>query len=171
MPPLIVLCSAIYNAIPICEPENQETKPFQFVHISRLEFYKNLQVIIKSLPIVKELFPNVILIVIGEGSFRENLEKLVISLNLQKNVIFKGHVSAHEKNIILSSSCALVFPSLHEGFGMVILEAFAQQKPVLVSRIRPMSDIVEHEHTGLVISPHDENDWAQALKYLLQNPQ
>ena len=160
----------IHNAIPIHEPENIETVPFQFVHISRLEFHKNLQVVIRCIPIVKKFFPNILLLVIGEGGYRDTLEKLVVSLNLQKNVIFKGHVSDNEKKFMLSSSNALLFPSLHEGFGMVILEAFAQRKPVIVSRIRPMSDIVEHERTGLVVSPHDEKAWANSILYLLQYP-
>ena len=65
----------------------------------------------------------------------------------------------------------MVFPSLCKGFGLVILEAFSQNKPVLVSNIRPMSDIIEHEKTGYVLEPYDENVWAEYIIRLIKNNQ
>jgi glycosyltransferase involved in cell wall biosynthesis len=72
---------------------------------------------------------------------------------------------------LISSSNALVLPSLCEGFGLVILEAFSQSRPVLVSNLRPMSDIVTHESTGFVLDPHDQNVWASHLLKLIKNPE
>ena len=63
----------------------------------------------------------------------------------------------------------MVFPSLIEGFGVVIIEAFACKKPVLVSDIRPMSDIVRDNHSGFLISPFDEEEWANKMIYLFSN--
>lgn len=160
----------IHNAIPIHQITKLETKPLQLVSISRLTFYKNVQVAINSLQIVKKSFPKVSLIIVGDGPYRKNLELLVKELNLQENVLFKGHVSENEKKELLATSQALVFPSLFEGFGMVILEAFEYKKPVLVSRVRPQSDIVEDGKTGLVLSPNDQSEWAEAIKCLLKEP-
>ena len=58
-----------------------------------------------------------------------------------------------------------------EGFGIVILEAFQQKKPVLVSNIRPMSDIISHDHTGYVVEPHDEKAWSENLLAVIKNPE
>ena len=118
----------IPNAIPIQDPQNPTINPYQFVYVGRLVFYKNIQVVIKSFKLLKEKFPKISLIIIGKGPYRHQLEKLVSQANLQKNVIFKGHVSEEEKNHLIASSQALVFPSLFEGFGLVILEAFMQKK-------------------------------------------
>ena len=161
----------IHNAIPVDTKENVETNPLQFISISRLTFYKNVQVVIKSMKILKKSFPNIVLVIVGDGPHRKNLENLVTELDLQNNITFKGHVSEEIKNKLLSSSQALVFPSLFEGFGLVILEAFARKKPVLVSRVRPLTDIVEHNKTGFTLSPHDENEWAKAMEYLLKEPE
>jgi len=161
----------IHNAIPINQITKLETNPFQLVSISRLTFYKNVQVAIKSLQIVKKSFPKVLLIIIGAGPYRKNLEQLVKELDLQENVVFKGHVSEKEKKELLAQSQALVFPSKFEGFGMVILEAFEYFKPVLVSRVRPQSDIVEDKKTGLVLAPDDEVEWADAIKDLFNEPE
>ena len=159
----------IHNAIPITEAEDSKTNPFQFIYVGRLVFYKNIQTTIKAIKIVKESYPMVTLILVGRGPYREELEKLVVNLDLQENVIFKGHVSEEEKIQLLAKSQALIFPSLFEGFGLVILEAFLQKKPVLVSSVRPIIDIVEHQKTGLVISAEDENEWGKAIKSILSD--
>jgi len=51
------------------------------------------------------------------------------------------------------------------------LEAFSQNKPVLVSDIRPTSDIISHEETGFVLNPNDEKEWAEHILKLVKNPQ
>ena len=157
----------IHNAIPVKEAETTKINQYQFVYVGRLVFYKNIQVVINAVILLKEKFPKINLIIIGKGPYRNKLEKLMKQNNLQENITFKGHVSDDEKNKLISSSQALVFPSLFEGFGLVILEAFMQKKPVLVSDVRPLSDIVEHEKTGLVIPAHDEKEWAKAIERIL----
>lgn len=161
----------IPNAIKVNEPQQIETNPFQLVHVSRLVDYKNIQTAINAINIVKKNFPKVSLYVLGEGPYRDTLEELVTTLDLKDNVIFKGHVSDEVKTKLVASSQALLFPSINEGFGMVILEAFEQKKPVLVSNIRPMSDIVENKKTGLVISPFDEQEWANSIEHIFRHPQ
>jgi len=161
----------IPNAIKFSEPCKMTTNLQQFVLISRLVFYKNAQVVINSLKYVKEKFPQVSLIVIGDGPYRKTLEELVDKMDLRGNVIFKGTVIDEvEKNKIIASSQAVIFPSYYESFGLVILEAFAQRIPVLVSNQRPFSEIVEDKKTGLLVSTHNENEWAKALEYVIKNP-
>ena len=161
----------IHNAIPIEKDEDVETNPFQFVSVGRLVPYKNIQVAINAIKKVKESFPKVTLFIVGKGLYREELEQLVTKLDLQGSVKFKGHVSETEKNRLISSSQALVFPSFFESFGIVILEAFSKKKPVLASNMRPLSDNVEDKKTGLLISPRDETEWAKAMEYILREPE
>jgi len=99
----------IPNSIPINQVTKIKSKPFQLVSISRLTFYKNVQVAIKSLQIVKKSFPKVSLIIIGAGPYRKNLEQLVKELDLQENVVFKGHVSEKEKKRIASTISGTCF--------------------------------------------------------------
>lgn len=148
--------------------ENQISK--QFVYIGRLVFYKNLLVLLKAINIINKIYPEIKLVIVGGGPEKKNLMNLVKEMNLRSNIEFKGYVSAEEKTKLLSQSQALLFPSLCEGFGLVILEAFSQKKPVLVSNIRPMSDIVSHNETGYVLDPHNENEWAQKMVELIKNP-
>jgi len=161
----------IDNAIEIKDSLDVERNSMQFVYVGRLVFYKNIQTTIKAIDIVKKSHPKVSLIIVGRGPYRQNLEELVSKLGLKDNVTFRGNVDEDEKENLLASSQALVFPSLFEGFGLVILEGFMQKTPVMVSDVRPLSDIVEHKETGLVIPAHDENEWAKALEYIIKHPQ
>jgi glycosyltransferase involved in cell wall biosynthesis len=161
----------IHNSIESTTIQNTKPNPLQFVYIGRLVFYKNLEVTIKAVNIIKQTEPKIKLVIIGSGPHRNTLEKMVKDLNLQQNIEFKGYVTTQEKSKILAESNALVFPSLCEGFGLVILEAFDQSRPALVSDIRPMSDIVTHQENGLVIDPHDENQWAEQILNIIKNPQ
>jgi len=162
----------IPNAIKISESYNVPTNSSQFVLISRLVFYKNVQIILKALKIVKKKFPNVSFTIIGDGPYRKTLEELVDNLELRENVSFKGTVIDElEKNKLIASSQALLLPSYYESFGLVILEAFSQKKPAIVSDLKPLSEIVEHNKTGLVVPPHNEKEWAKTLEYALSHPE
>src|SRR5690348_2161335 len=146
--PIYVIHNSIETNI-----ENKITtpNPLQFVYIGRLVFYKNLEVIIKAINIAKKVEPKIKLIIAGDGPHRKTLEVLTKKLQLENNVEIRGYVSVDEKSRLIATSNALLFPSLCEGFGLVILEAFSQERPVLVSNIRPMSDIVTHEKNGYVL--------------------
>ncbi len=164
----------IYNIPPTITEEpplNSKIIPFQFAYVGRLVFYKNLEIIIKASQIVSSAYPDYKLIIVGDGPHRISLEDLTRKNNLEKNISFKGYLSAEEKTRIISESNALLFPSLIEGFGLVILEAFAQNRPVLVSNIPPMSDIVEDQKTGYAIDPHDEKKWAEKIIHLIKEPE
>ena len=159
------------HVIPNCideEPVKAETKNKQFVYLGRLIFYKNIEVIIRAWDIVVKKHPDANLIIAGDGPHKAELQK--IAINLKDNITFAGYVTSTEKSNLLAESNALLFPSLIEGFGLVILEAFAQKRPVLASNIPPMSDIIEDSKTGMLIDPHDEIRWADAIISLINSP-
>lgn len=165
--PIYVINNAIDDSTRLVSDVN----PFQFVCVGRLVFYKNLEVLIKAISLAKKTEPKIKLVMVGGGPHKHVIEDLVNQLGLQSNVEFKGYVTAEEKKKIISQSNSLLFPSLCEGFGLVILEAFSQKKPVLVSNIRPSSDIISHGITGYVLDPYDEHVWSEHILKLAHNPE
>ncbi|MBM2818340.1 MAG: hypothetical protein HW410_22 [Nitrosarchaeum sp.] len=159
----------IPNTIEDEELIQMEIKKEQFVYLGRLVFYKNVEVILRALNIVIKEYPNVKLIIAGDGPHKTTLQE--IAKKIKNNVIFMGYVTPIEKSKLLAESNALLFPSLCEGFGLVILEAFAQNRPVLVSDLKPMSDIITHGDTGYVLDPNDESEWAEYILKLVKNPE
>lgn len=159
----------IHPAIETIKKIQTEFDPLTFVYVGRLVFYKNLEVVIRALNIVKEKYPKVKLVIIGGGPHKRSLEELIKKLGMEQNIEFSGYVSFDEKMRLVASSSALLFPSLCEGFGLVILEAFSQSKPVFVSNLRPMSDIIQHNKTGYLIDPHDPSAWSTHILETIQD--
>jgi glycosyltransferase involved in cell wall biosynthesis len=133
--------------------------------IGRLIFYKHLEVVIEALKLLKNRC-DVRLVVLGDGPMRSKWEELVDKLNLKDMVEFKGYVSHREKLYYLSRCRALVLPSIFEGFGMVILEAWALKKPVIVANVEPQNKIVTHGLDGYVVENKPEI-WAKYIHLLI----
>jgi glycosyltransferase involved in cell wall biosynthesis len=164
--PIYVIHNSIEDLI---KSTSTNVIPHQIIYVGRLVFYKNLEVVLKAISVAKKIEPRIKLVIVGSGPHKESIEKLSSQLDIESNLELKGYVDADEKEKLIESSSALVFPSLCEGFGIVILEAFAKKKPVLVSDIRPMSEIVTHGKTGYVINPHDKQEWSNYILSIIQN--
>jgi glycosyltransferase EpsF len=80
--------------------------------------------------------PQSLLVLVGDGELRSEIEKLAHSLKIDKNVIFTGVRS--DVNVILHSFDLLFFPSLFEGLGGVALEAQAVGIPCVEADTIPM---------------------------------
>lgn len=161
----------IPNCIKNEEQVKGDHKTTQFIYLGRLVFYKNIEIILRAFKIVSKEFPNSTLVIAGDGPHREKLQELVRNLDIANNVTFTGYVTPLQKKKLLAESNALLFPSLIEGFGLVMLESFQQNTPVIVSDIAPMSEIIENKQTGLVIDPYSEEKWADAIIDFILNPQ
>ncbi len=163
----------IPNGIDLTDHEILEYKKCDYenyvLFIARLIFYKNLDVVISSFKKVVKKLPDAKLIVVGDGPMRESWEKMVSELGLNENIEFTGFVS-HEKKFELLSRCsALLVPSPYEGFPMVLLEAFAMSKPVLVADVKPYDEIVREGIDGFMLPAHDPDRWSERIIYLLSN--
>ncbi|NWF86727.1 glycosyltransferase family 4 protein [Candidatus Bathyarchaeota archaeon] len=166
--PIVVISNAV-DMEKFDTPKGDIQNHPQAIYIGRLVFYKNLETVFEAFRQLRRTFPETKLIIVGDGPFREHLQKLAENLN--DRIVFTGRVSEEEKLSLLKQSSFLVLPSLVEGFGIVILEAFACQKPALVSNIPPLSEIVEDGVDGFTIPPFESDLWAHKMLHLFMNPQ
>lgn len=161
----------IPNGIELSDYQQVSTKSNQkyLLFIGRLVFYKNLNVVISCLNKVKEEIPSAKLVVVGDGPMKDVWEKMVRDLKLEDNVEFVGFVSQERKVQLLGDCTFLVLPSVFEGFGLVLLEAFAMSKPVLVADVKPFDEVVEDKIDGYFIPVEDIDKWSQKVIFLLSN--
>ena len=103
--------------------------------------------LIKSIPIVLKKH-NVKLIIIGNGPYRMKAEDIVKKLKLTKNVLFVGEVA--NSIIALASSDIFIHITYQDAFPIVILEAMAQKKPVIVSQGYASNEIIKDGFNGLL---------------------
>lgn len=137
--------------------------------VGRLVFYKNLEVVITSFVEVVRSVPSSKLVVVGDGPMLAKWQKMASELGLINSVIFTGRVPEDKKIELLSKCCALVLPSFVEGFGLVILESFAMEKPVLVANVKPLSEIISDGVDGFMLPPDNPITWSEKIRYLLTN--
>ena len=167
-----VRINVLYNGIDIQEYNgltSEEHYQKYLLFIGRLVSTKNLNTVILALKHVIIDFPDVKLVVVGRGPMRNNWEQLSVENGLNSNISFAGHISETEKFNLLRNCTALVLPSILEGFGRVIIEAFAMSKPVLASKIRSLSEVIDDGKDGFLIPPYDIKSWANAIKDVFRN--
>jgi glycosyltransferase involved in cell wall biosynthesis len=95
---------------------------------------------------------------------RPGLEALAKRLGIERNVIFKGHIPEGEFAQLFSAASGLIFPSLHEGFGIPPLEAMRLGVPVLTSDAGSLREVVSQ--AGLLIDPRKPLELAAAMQKL-----
>lgn len=142
--------------------------------IGRLQRWKGAHNFIKAAGIIHKQNPEVQFKLVGgplfgiEPEYQTELHDLARSLNLENALTFMGHQSA--VNDFIQSADVIVHSSIRpEPFGLVILEAMNQGKPVVASNEGGPLEIVEDGVTGLLIPPNDPEQLANAILKLLQD--
>ena len=138
----------------------------QAIYVGRLVFYKNLEVIFRAFVNVLEAVSDAKLVVVGDGPMRKTWESMTNDLGLKDHVRFFGKIPHKDKVRLLKESAFLILPSMVEGFGIVILEAFACEKPVLASSIAALRELVSDGTDGFLADPTDEQEWAKKMTTL-----
>jgi phosphatidylinositol alpha-1,6-mannosyltransferase len=146
----------------------------RLVTVSRLDKRKNHEKVIMSLRNLKQLYPNIIYICIGQGDEEENLKKLVKELNLQEQVIFFKDISNEFKNSLVFKSNIFVMPSIIykksvEGFGIAYVEAAQYGIPSIGGVDGGAADAIEHQKTGLICDGNNLDDIYSSINSMLEN--
>ena len=145
---------------------------FVIITVARLEKVKGLKYLIKALDILKNKSgENYKLLIIGEGSERDNLKNLTKKLKLENSIKFLGQISNQDIPNYLSASDCFVLPSISEGFGIVILEAMAANVPIVATRVGGILDIIENEKTGILTEPKNSEEISKAILKIHKEPE
>ena len=139
----------------------------QLIIAGRIEKIKGHQFLLEAMPKVKEAFPDVKLIVIGNGSQKIHLASQVSRLGIGHTVSFLGF--QQDPYAFIAASDILVLPSLYEPFGLVFIEAFALKAPVIAFDVPAANELISPDETGILVPVHDINSLAQKIIYLLNN--
>jgi glycosyltransferase involved in cell wall biosynthesis len=139
-----------------------------FVTVGRLIPRKNLEELIEIVLRMKKNF-GCELIIIGDGPEKENLQQIINSLNLSNEIKLVGRVSEELKFQYLSASDVYLSTAIHEGFGIVFLEAMECGLPVICYDRGGQVDFLTSDETGYLIKLKDTESFYNNLTYLLNN--
>lgn len=140
----------------------------QLLIVARLVEYKQHHLVFEILPDLVARFPGIKLLLLGTGPREAELKVLAKSLGIQDNVVFVGFkTNVHD---YLRDSDVMILPSVVEGFGLVILEALCNRKPVVAFDVPAMNEILKHGSTGLLAPPFEKAALRAAILRLLDDP-
>jgi glycosyltransferase involved in cell wall biosynthesis len=137
-----------FNHIQSIKPSDEIS---DIIFAGRLIKEKNVDILIKSIQIVKQKIPNVRCMIVGDGPERSKLEELSFNLKIQDNIEFMGFTENYDDLIgYMKSSSVFVLPSIREGFGIVVIEANACGLPVVVvnHKMNAAVDLVQEGING-----------------------
>jgi len=156
--------TVIMNGLPPSELkwENRGEQEKRFLFVGRLTRIKGLHFVIEALGGLKNLEWK--LDVIGDGPQREELEALSEYLGLSERVHFHGFRDDPQE--WMARSDLLLFPSLDEGMGLVLMQAIQVGIPVLASDIEPVREVVGEN--APLITPGDVGKWRQRIEEIIK---
>ncbi len=107
--------------------------------------------------------------ILGEGPDERNLKKLVLQLGMTDKITFLGHVTEEMKFQYLNVADIYLLPSLHEGFGICLLEAMHCGLPIVSTNNGGQEDIIKDRRNALFADPADSAMFAERIVELLEN--
>lgn len=131
----------------------------------RLTELKGVTYLLQAMPEVIRKFPDINLVIAGDGLLSEKLKKEAFSLEIDKNVFFVGpRLDIPE---LLRLFDLYVLPSLSEGLPMVLLEAMAACCPIIATNVGGVPTVINHGKNGCLIKPRDPEKLASEIITLL----
>ena len=143
-------------------------KDFVVLMVAEINKNKNHIQLINAMDILKDKYPNIKVLCIGDGTLKESLEKQIILRNLQNNIFMLGYRLDVNKLINISDIGILL--SRREGLPRNIMEFMACGRKVIASDIRGCRDLICDETIGTLVNVDDYESTAKAIeKYYILN--
>ncbi|MEK7201974.1 MAG: glycosyltransferase family 1 protein [Patescibacteria group bacterium] len=137
--------------------------------VSRWEAYKGLPALLTAHELLVERFPDLGLVICGRPDTQNpQIAELVQQKQATNpNIVTPGFVSDEDLAAIYSAAAIYVHPSLYEGFGIMILEAFASGAPVVTSNTSSLPEVVGD--AGLLVDPKNTDELVEAIRRILSD--
>ena len=135
--------------------------------IARLAPVKDHKTLFTAFKKVRQAYPNMKLLVVGEGPLTDDLKRFAGELEEERNIIFLG--KRNDVKELLHIMDIVCLSSVHEGLSLTLLEAMASGKPVVATNVGGNPELVADGVTGILVPPQDSDKMAEALIELLGN--
>jgi glycosyltransferase involved in cell wall biosynthesis len=137
-------------------------------YVGRFVAIKDLPTLVRAFARVAAVRPEAVLLLVGDGPSRPEIEALIAALSLQKQVHLAGWMEDLSPLYATFDICALA--SLNEGTPVALIEAMAAGRAVVATRVGGVADVVEHERTGLLVPPGNPDALADEIVRLAADP-
>ncbi|HXV16399.1 MAG TPA: glycosyltransferase family 4 protein, partial [Gemmatimonadaceae bacterium] len=140
----------------------------RFLFAGRLNPQKGLDHLLRAFASMKGL---AMLDVVGEGASANDLRLLASQLGVSDRIQWHGQLNQIDLVKLYQAATAVVVPSTDEGLGLVAAEALLCEAPVIAFRSGGLTDVIEHNRTGILVTPGVTAELAAALDSVLESPE
>jgi glycosyltransferase involved in cell wall biosynthesis len=152
--------------------------------VARMDPMKGQDLAIEGFAGVAEKYPDLKLVLVGNGSFsgssaglglsksgtwRHHLEALVSERGLTDRVVFTGHVGQSDLDALYERSRFTVLPSVREGFGLVAVESWLHGRPAIVTDRAGIAELIRDGVNALLFDPDEAGALARQMRRLLSD--
>jgi glycosyltransferase involved in cell wall biosynthesis len=137
--------------------------------VGRLIYAKGVQDLISAFSKVKDTAPQAKLLIVGDGPYRVELEKLAHQTDCHSSILFLGQKNQAELVEILSTTDIFVNPSYSEGLPTSVMEAASIGLPLIATDVGGTREIITTDKTGILVEARDVGQLAEELCLLLAN--
>lgn len=160
----------LYNAIPQIHFEkpkqlNVTSHNVNLLFVGRLVKQKSIHTLLNAIKLLKQ--KNISLTIVGEGVLEKELKEYAIKNGIEDKVVFVG--KQLNPYPYYKKADIFVLPSIWEGFGIVILEAFRAKTAVIASNIEGPSELITHKKNGLLFPVKNDCELAKNIELLIDN--
>lgn len=154
---------SVFRPIPDLE------KQWDLAFMGRLETMKSVDLFPKMLSILKPTFPDLKMMMTGDGSLKDWLFNEFEEQGVAYMVDYQGVVETEDVPVLINKSKIFLYPSRQEPFGLSIVEAMACGIPVVTTDVFGPREIIRHDHDGIAVPPDDVEALAEAIEMLLKD--
>lgn len=143
--------------------------PFRLICVARVELVKGLTYLLDAVSRLLRAGIQVELQLVGEGALLADLCRQVQRLNIVDAVHFLGRRSGQDVAQLFAQADLFVLPSLHEGFPLVLLEAWASGLPCIVTGVGGIPGICVDGEDSLIVEPADPAALEKAIRRAVED--
>lgn len=126
-----------------------------------------------ALPMVAARYPSIRVLLAGRVSdfeYERRMWQLLGELGVAELVILRQDFGAADMRSVFAAADLVVQPSLEEGLGLAVIEAMSAGRPIVGTSVVGISEVLTHEHDGLLVPPARPDQLADAMLRLLDDP-
>lgn len=148
----------------------RKSKYPQILFVGRFHKQKGIENLLKAMPIIIKKIPNIRLVMVGYGAEEQKIKRYIFNNNLSSYITIKSPRYGRDLVSEYKHSYLLVLPSLYEGQGTVVLEAWTAKIPVIATKVGSLKYLIENGKNGYLVSPNKPHELAYAtIKLLTSN--
>lgn len=151
----------------LVEHKSKDQRKNQILIVGNLSKRKGHSHLFKQFKNALEFYPQLKLIVVGDGIEKKNLMLQIDEMEIRENVEFVGSIPHEEISTYFSESLIGISASIHEAFGFINIEAMREGTPIISTPTAGALEILKDNENGRFFTVDDENSLTEALSHIL----